>query len=312
VLGLVVIALEPHDTQLWHASGPAREDGRSSTRRRERALITIDLSGRVGLVVGGGGGGIGTAVAVALAEAGADVGAITNVAEHADDTKQRVAALGRRAATVVADVTEEQTLVDAIATITAGLGPVGLLVNVVGGALVDDWHRLAEYDMDAFDRLIGRNVRYAVVACREVAHRMIAERRGGAIVNVSSVAARGTPLLSGYGAAKAALESFGRTMAMEWGPHGIRVNAVAPGTVKTPRAGQSDLADEAARSIPLGRRGEPADIANAAVFLLSDLAAYVTGQTLVVDGGSTVGPPGDRPPAYVTNPQVLARFPAAP
>ena len=261
-------------------------------------------------MVGGGGGGIGTAVAVAVAEAGADVGVITNVAEHADDTRRRVTAAGRRAATAIADVTDEAALVDAIAAIVAELGPIELLVNVVGGALVDDWHRLATYDMDAFDRLIGRNVRYAVVSCREVARALVAAGRPGAIVNVSSVAARGTPLLGGYGAAKAALESFGRTMAMEWGLHGIRVNAVAPGTVKTPRAGQSDLADEAARNIPLGRRGDPEDIANAVVFLLSDLASYITGQTLVVDGGSTVGPPNDRPPAYVTNPRVLARFPA--
>jgi NAD(P)-dependent dehydrogenase (short-subunit alcohol dehydrogenase family) len=261
-------------------------------------------------VVGGGGGGIGTAVAVAVAQAGADVGAITNVAEHAEDTRRQVLAAGRRAATAIADVMDEGALVDAIAGIAAELGPVDLLVNVVGGALFDDWHRLAEYDMDAFDRLIGRNVRYAVVSCREVAHALIATGRPGAIVNVSSVAARGTPLLSGYGAAKAALESFGRTMAMEWGLRGIRVNAVAPGTIKTPRAGQSDLAEEATRSIPLGRRGEPDDIANAVVFLLSDLASYITGQTLVVDGGSTVGPPTDRPPVYVTNPRVLARFPA--
>jgi NAD(P)-dependent dehydrogenase (short-subunit alcohol dehydrogenase family) len=247
---------------------------------------------------------------VAVAPAGADVGVITNVAEHADDTRRNVEAAGRRAATAIADVTDQDALVDAITRIAAGLGPIDLLVNVVGGALFDDWHRLADYDMDAFDRLIGRNVRYAVVSCREVAHALIAAGRPGAIVNVSSVAARGTPLLSGYGAAKAALESFGRTMAMEWGLRGIRVNAVAPGTIKTPRAGQSDLAEEAAKSIPLGRRGNPDDIAHAVVFLLSDLASYITGQTLVVDGGSTVGPPSDRPPVYVTNPRVLARFPA--
>ncbi len=271
-------------------------------------MITIDLSGHVGLVVGGGGGGIGTAAALALAEAGADVGVITNIAEHAADTERRVTALGVRAATAVADVTDEEALVAAMASIAGRLGPIDRLVNVVGGALVDDWHRLSEYDMDAFDRIVGRNVRYAVVSCREVARGLIAAGRPGAIVNTSSVAARGTPLLAAYGASKAALESFGRTMALEWGRHGIRVNAVAPGTIETPRAGQNDLADEA-RAIPLGRRGEPADIAGATLFLLSDLASYITGQTIVVDGGSTVGTPGEDPPVYVTNPAVLARFP---
>jgi NAD(P)-dependent dehydrogenase (short-subunit alcohol dehydrogenase family) len=271
-------------------------------------VITIDLSGHVALVVGGGGGGIGTAVAVAVAEAGADVGVVTNVAEHAADTASRVTAVGRRAATAVVDATDERALVDAIGSIAGELGTIDRLANVVGGALVDDWHRVSEYDMDAFDRLVARNLRYAVVSCREVGQALIAASRPGAIVNTSSVAARGTPLLAAYGASKAALESFGRTMALEWGRHGIRVNAVAPGTIKTPRAGQSDLADEA-RAIPLGRRGEPQDIANAALFLLSDLASYITGQTIVVDGGSTVGTPGEDPPVYVTNPAILDRFP---
>jgi NAD(P)-dependent dehydrogenase (short-subunit alcohol dehydrogenase family) len=271
-------------------------------------MIAIDLSGAVGLVVGGGGGGIGTATAVALARAGADVGAITNVPDHALDTEERVHALGRRVKTVVADVTDEPALVGAIGVIAAELGTIRLLVNVVGGALVDDWYRVADYDMAAFDRLVARNLRYAVVSCREVARGVIGASTPGAIVNVSSVAARGAPLLAGYGAAKAGLESFSRTMALEWGRRGIRVNAVAPGTVKTPRAGQGDLADEAARSIPLGRRGDPDDIAHAAVFLLSDLASYVTGQTLTVDGGSSVGAPSDEPSPYVTNPLVRARF----
>ncbi|HEX5266717.1 MAG TPA: SDR family oxidoreductase, partial [Acidimicrobiales bacterium] len=182
------------------------------------------------------------------------------------------------------------------------------LVNVVGGNLADDWFRTAEYDMAGFDRVVARNLRYAVVSCREIARRLIAAGTPGSIVNISSIAARGTPLLAAYGAAKAGLESFSRTMALEWGPQGIRVNLVAPGTIKTPRAGQADM-DEAARSIPLRRRGEARDIAAAAMFLLSDLASYVTAQTLVVDGGNSLGHPGgDDLPVFVTNPAVRARF----
>jgi NAD(P)-dependent dehydrogenase (short-subunit alcohol dehydrogenase family) len=271
--------------------------------------LAIDLSARACIVVGGGGGGIGTAMAVAAAEAGAAVGVVTNVADHAADTARRVQDAGRRCATAVADVTEEGALVDALARLSDELGPARHLVNVVGGNLADDWFRTAEYDMAAFDRVVARNLRYAVVSCREVAAALIADGTPGSIVNISSVAARGTPLLAAYGAAKAGLESFSRTMAMEWAPHGIRVNLVAPGTIKTPRAGQSDMADEAARSIPLRRRGEPRDVAAAAVFLLSDLASYVTGHTLVVDGGSSLGHPGgDELPVFVTNPAVRARF----
>lgn len=271
-------------------------------------MKVIDFGGRAALVVGGGGGGIGTAMAVALAEAGADVGAVTFVAEHAEDTVSRVRALGRRAAAVVADVTDDGALVAAIASVASELGTVRHLVNVVGGSLVDDWHRALDYDMGAFDRIVARNLRYAVLSCREVARGLVAAGNPGSIVNISSVAARGVPLLGAYGASKAGLESFSRTMALEWAPMGIRVNLVAPGTVKTPRAGRSDL-PEAVQSIPLRRRGEPSDIADAALFLLSDMAAYITGQTLSVDGGSTLGGPGgDELPLFVTNPAVRARF----
>jgi NAD(P)-dependent dehydrogenase (short-subunit alcohol dehydrogenase family) len=269
----------------------------------------LDLSGRVCLVVGGGGGGIGTAMAVTMAEAGADVGVITYVAEHAADSADKIRACGRRAATAVADVTDEPALVAAIASIAGELGPIRHLVNVVGGSLVDDWHRAIDYDMDAFDRLLARNLRYAVVSCREVARGLADAELPGSIVNVSSIAAKGTPLLAAYGAAKAGLESFSRTMALEWGHRGIRVNLVAPGTIKTPRSGQTDMADSAAAQIPLGRRGEPADIANAALFLLSDLAGYITGQTVAVDGGSGMGNQGgEQLPTFVSNPAVRARF----
>jgi 3-oxoacyl-[acyl-carrier protein] reductase len=270
--------------------------------------VELSLAGRVALVVGGGGGGIGTAVALTLAEAGADVGAVTVVPEDAQDTTARVEALGRRAEAVLADVTDASALTAAVEHVTDTLGPVRHLVNVVGGTLPDDWWRTAEYDMEAFDRIIARNLRYVVVACREVGRRMIERGETGSIVNISSVAARGTPLLAAYGAAKAGLESFSRTMALEWAPHGIRVNLVAPGTVRTPRAGQGSM-DDAAAGIPLRRRGDPQDIASGALFLLSDHASYVTGQTLTVDGGSTLGGPGgDRLPEFVTNPLVRARF----
>ena len=271
--------------------------------------VAIDLRGRSALVIGGGGGGIGSAVVDALARAGADVAVITYVAEHAAESVAHIEALGGRAAACVLDVTDETALVAGIAELSAQLGPFRHLVNVVGGSLADDWHRAAEYDMDAFDRVVARNLRYAVVSCREVARELIGRGLPGSLVNLSSVAARGTPLLAAYGAAKAGLESFGRTMALEWAPRAIRVNAVAPGTIKTPRAGTTDMADAAAKEIPLARRGDPADIANAVLFLLSDLAAYITGVTLPVDGGTSIGGRGgDALPTFVTNPLVRARF----
>ena len=131
------------------------------------------------------------------------------------------------------------------------------------------------------------------------------------MVNISSIASKGQPLLAGYGAAKAGLDSLTRTMAMEWGRHGIRVNNVAPGTVNTPRSGRpvDDPDDPLAEAITLGRRGRPTDIADACVFLLSNLASYITGQTLDVDGGPSRRALDARDlPVFVTNPAIRARF----
>jgi len=247
-------------------------------------------------------------MATAAAAAGAAVGAITNIQEHADDTAARLGGAGAKSAVEVADATDESQLVGAIARLSRRLGPIRHLVNVVGGNLADDWHRAAEFDMAAFDRVVARNLRYAVVACREVTHSLLEAGQPGSIVNISSTAARGAPLLGAYGAAKAGLESFSRTMALEWGPRGIRVNVVAAGTIRTPRAGRDDMSD-AAGSIPLRRRGEPEDIARAAVFLLSDLAGYITGHTLTVDGGMSLGHPGGEDlPTFVTHAELRARF----
>ena len=270
-------------------------------------MLRIDLTGRRAMVVGGGGGGIGTAIVEMLAGCGADVGAITIEPEHGADTQRRVEAQGRRASVQIADVLDTDGLVEALDSIAADLGPPDHLVNVVGGAGVDDWWRAREVPLSTFDRIMGRNLRYALVSCQWAAQSMIERRAGGAMVNVSSVATRAVPLLAPYGAAKAGLEAMSRTMAAEWGPFGVRVNVVAAGTVKTPRAGTDDL-DEASRRIPLQRRGTPADIGRAALFLLSDLADNITGQTLVVDGGGTLGAAGEELPVFVTNPEVRARF----
>jgi 3-oxoacyl-[acyl-carrier protein] reductase len=271
--------------------------------------VQIDLSNRTAIVVGGAGGGIGTAVAIRLAAAGADVVALSNVAEQASDTAREVEALGRRALALTVDVTNDDELVGAIGTADDQLGPVRHLVNVVGGALPDDWHRAAEMDMEAFDRVTGRNLRYAMIAMREVGRSLIDAGLSGSMVNISSVAAHAAPLLAPYGASKAALESLTRTLALEWGRSGIRLNAVACGSIKTPRAGGADLDDFSSR-IAAQRRGTPDDVAAATLFLLSDQADYITGETLRVDGGAGLGDASaaGRPPAAVTNPAVLDRF----
>ena len=152
------------------------------------------------------------------------------------------------------------------------LGPFGHVVNVVGGNLAEDYQRTVDFDLAALDRVMARNLRYAVVSCREVARSLIARGEPGSMVNVSSLASRGTPLLAAYAAAKSGLESFSRTMALEWGPRGIRVNLVSLGMIRTPRTGMEAAREDVAGSVPLRRKGSPDEVAAAVMFLLSERA----------------------------------------
>ena len=252
--------------------------------------IGIDLSGRSCLVVGGAGGGIGAEVVRLAGEAGAAVGVITHNASHADGIVAELTARGSRCESAVADVTDEAALVDAISQLQGGLGPFRHLVNVVGGAM-GAYHRATDIQLSVVDGVVAQNFRYVVVACREIARGLIDARTSGSIVNISSGASRGRPMLGAYGAAKAALESYSRAIALEWAPIGIRVNVVSSGAVRTARTSAMGT-PEAELSIPLRRRGEASEVAMASLFLLSDLAAYTTGQTLEVDGGVGLGHPG--------------------
>jgi NAD(P)-dependent dehydrogenase (short-subunit alcohol dehydrogenase family) len=249
----------------------------------------FDLSGRTALVTGAA-RGLGRAIALALAEAGADVALGLRDAARDDGVADEIRALGRRALQLQMDVSDLGQVETAVAATVEELGALDLLVNNAGGGagLV----AAEEVALEAFDRTLEVNLRGTFV-CSRAAFRPMSERGFGRIVNVSSQAALvALPGEAVYCAAKAAVSHLTRCLAVEWGRHGINVNAVAPTFIRTPGTEQM-LADDAFRAeveeriAALHRVGEPDDVAGAVVFLCSPAAALTTGVTLPIDGGWT-------------------------
>jgi len=255
-----------------------------------------DLDERVGLrgrhvwVVGAGGGGIGTGVASELAAAGARVVAIDRDRDALEPTLAAVRERGGDCTPRVVDAFDREAM-EALGQSESAAGrlPTGL-VNVVGGLIRDRWGPVLDTSDETFDGILHTNLRAAWLASQVVAGGLSRAGSEGSIVHLVSISAlQGMPYGAAYSAAKAALISLGRTQALEWGPRGIRVNMLAAGTIHVPRSASVD-AERDRRAIPLGRRGAPSDIASAALFLLSDLACWITGQVLAVDGGASIKP----------------------
>jgi NAD(P)-dependent dehydrogenase (short-subunit alcohol dehydrogenase family) len=251
----------------------------------------LDFSGR-GALVTGAGAGIGEAIALGLASFGADVAVLDMNEAGARRTAERVRALGRRAAVLGADVREARALEAALERATDELGELDVLVNNAGAAVRKP---VIDFDDAEWDHELRLNLTSAFVASRWLARRWIAARRGGAIVNVATTEGiRGCPGFGPYSAAKAGMINLTKTLSSELGPYGIRVNAVAPDYTPTRSAMEHDLEgntsgalmERVARKIPLRRTGTPDDSAGAVLFLASDLASWISGQTLVVDGGA--------------------------
>lgn len=241
------------------------------------------VDGQVALVTGAG-KGIGRACALALARAGADVALAARTAADLEAVAAEIRALGCRALAVPTDVSNEAALDALVERAQAELGPVRLLVNNAGGAGPNDPRKMPGED---FSRVLAWNVTPAYLLIQKTAKSM-RQAGGGAVVNISSVAARyAQKHFSAYGAAKAALNQMTRNLAQDYAPH-VRINAIEPGTIETDALApflNPERRERMERSTPMARLGRPQDIADAALFLLSPASGWITGKVLGVDGG---------------------------
>ena len=246
----------------------------------------FDLTGKTALVTGAS-RGIGRAIAITLAEAGAAVALNGRDAATLEAVRTEIESGGGRAIVAPADVTDREAVQEMLGTTLNAFGALDIVVNNAGGTAFMVPFR--DLRFEGWTKVMRLNTDSVVHVCQAVAPHLL-ERGAGSVINVVSVAALGgTPALSPYGASKAAVLSLTRSLAMEWGPAGVRVNALCPGWTATELTRDLWQNDEVSgamtATIPLGRWGRAEEMTGAALFLASDAASYITGVLLPVDGG---------------------------
>ena len=252
----------------------------------ERAKAMLGLAGKVALVTGGG-TGLGFAMARCMADAGAQV---VVAGRHMDTLEKACAEIGRGAAAMQLDVTDTARAGEAIGEVAHRFGRLDCLVNNAG---VHCKKPVAEVTMDNLQRVLNVHVFGAYALAQAAAPHL--EKTGGSVLFISSMSALiGLTNVTAYSAAKAAVLGLVKTMAGELSPRGVRVNAIVPGFIDTPMFRAATEADPPRQQkilghTPMGRYGTPDDVGWAAVYLASDASRFVTGTTLVVDGGCVVG-----------------------
>ena len=275
-----------------------------------------NLNGKIALVTGAGGkNGIGRAIATRLAKEGADV-AVNDITEHpyaadqADwqglpDVVREIEALGRRAISIVADVSDAEQVAEMVDKTVAHFGKIDILVNNAGTIAGKDRVPVVDLAEEDWDRVQRVNVKGIFLCSQAVARHLIAQGTGGKIINMSSVTGkRGSARFAAYSASKFAVIGFTQSLACELAPYQVNVNAICPGLVETERFGHlasvlmpenlsanEKLTEYERRSeaaVPIGRLAEGADVAKMAAFLASDEAAYLSGVSITVSGGTVM------------------------
>ena len=246
----------------------------------------LQLNNRVVVVSGASGGGLGTAVTRLAAEAGATVIGVGRSQEKLDQHLGPMVSEGLPVIPLSADVETEEGTRAVMDRVRNTPGDLHGLVTVVGAGPPETWKPATRVSRQDWDALFSTNLNSMFFMSQAVAAELKAQGRKGSLVAVSSITALGTmPYNVGYGAAKAAVLSAVRTMALEMAPVGIRVNAVAPGAMVSPSSMLPPDPELERRAIPMGRKGDLEEVAGTILFLLSDMSTYMTGQCLTIDGG---------------------------
>lgn len=251
----------------------------------------FDLTGKTAIVTGGG-RGLGEAMAQALAEAGANVVVCSRKEAACQEVKQQIEANGGHAMALACDVTNEADVDRVVEEVHDQYGKIDILINNSGTS----WGGMPPEEMpaDKFQKVVNVNLLGTFLMAKAVGKKMIADRIQGKIINIASVAGlRGSDpnvmQAVGYNASKGGVITLTKDLAKSWGKHGITVNAIAPGFIPTKMTKDviAPVEKEMTASVPLNRLGEPRDMQGAALYLASEASSYVTGQTIVIDGGTT-------------------------
>lgn len=259
-----------------------------------RAMATkspFSLEGKTAIVTGGG-TGIGKSIAIEFARAGADVGLCSRKLEHLEPVAKAIHDLGRRSFAMPVDVRQEEQVKAVVERAVQEFGRLDIMVNNAGASFRA---KPEDISINGWNTVVGINLNGVFLGCKWAGKQMMQQKTGGVIINISSIAGvYGSTMMSHYGAAKAAVITLTRELGVAWGRKGIRVNGIAPGPVET--EGYLDVLhktdpeakktyDAVAARVGMGRWGKVEEIAYPAVFLASDAASWMTGETIVIDGG---------------------------